>query len=39
MRTGSVSRAWARTEHAGWLRDLESAAATEPAASGQESDA
>jgi formate dehydrogenase subunit gamma len=32
MRTGSVSRAWARTEHAGWLHDLESAAATESAA-------
>jgi len=32
MRTGSVSRSWARTEHAGWLRDLESAAATESAA-------
>ncbi len=32
MRTGSVSRAWARIEHAGWLHDLESAAAPEPAA-------
>jgi formate dehydrogenase subunit gamma len=32
MRTGSVSRSWARTEHAGWLHDLESAEATEPAA-------
>jgi formate dehydrogenase subunit gamma len=32
MRTGSVSRAWARIEHAGWLRDLESAAAAESAA-------
>jgi formate dehydrogenase subunit gamma len=32
MRTGSVSRAWARIEHAGWLHDLESAAATESAA-------
>jgi formate dehydrogenase subunit gamma len=32
MRTGSVSRSWARTEHAGWLRDLENAAATESAA-------
>ena len=32
MRTGSVSRSWARTEHAGWLHDLESTAATEPAA-------
>src|SRR5450756_170507 len=32
MRTGSVSRAWARTEHAGWLHDPESAAATESAA-------
>ena len=32
MRTGSVSRAWARTEHAAWLHDLESAAATESAA-------
>jgi formate dehydrogenase subunit gamma len=31
MRTGSVSRSWARIEHAGWLRDLESAAATNPA--------
>jgi formate dehydrogenase subunit gamma len=31
MRTGSVSRAWARVEHAGWLRDLDSAAAAEPA--------
>jgi formate dehydrogenase subunit gamma len=32
MRTGSVSRSWARTEHAGWLDDLESAAASESAA-------
>ena len=32
MRTGSVSRLWARTEHAGWLHDLESPAATESAA-------
>ncbi|TVZ03533.1 formate dehydrogenase [Trebonia kvetii] len=32
MRTGSVSRSWARTEHAAWLHDLESAAATESAA-------
>ena len=32
MRTGSVSRAWARIEHAGWLHDLESAGATESAA-------
>jgi formate dehydrogenase subunit gamma len=32
MRTGSVSRSWAHTEHAGWLDDLESAAATESAA-------
>jgi formate dehydrogenase subunit gamma len=32
MRTGSVSRSWARAEHAGWLRDLEKAAAAEPAA-------
>ena len=32
MRTGSVSRAWARIEHAGWLHDLESAAANESAA-------
>lgn len=32
MRTGSVSRSWARTEHAGWLQDLEDAAATESAA-------
>ena len=31
MRTGSVSRSWARAEHAGWLHDLEKAAA-EPAA-------
>ena len=31
MRTGSVSRAWARVEHAGWVRDLDSAAAAEPA--------
>jgi formate dehydrogenase subunit gamma len=36
MRTGSVSRSWARTEHAGWLHDLENAAATEPAAEGPE---
>jgi formate dehydrogenase subunit gamma len=39
MRTGSVSRAWARTEHAGWLHDLESAAASEPASEVPESDA
>jgi formate dehydrogenase subunit gamma len=32
MRTGSVSRLWARTEHAGWLHDLENAAETESAA-------
>jgi formate dehydrogenase subunit gamma len=32
MRTGSVSRWWARTEHAGWLQELDSAAATESAA-------
>jgi formate dehydrogenase subunit gamma len=32
MRTGSVSRAWARIEHAGWLRDLEGATASESAA-------
>ena len=32
MRTGSVSRSWARTEHAGWLHDLETAAAAESAA-------
>ena len=32
MRTGSVSRSWARAEHAGWLHDLEDAAAAEPAA-------
>jgi formate dehydrogenase subunit gamma len=31
MRTGLVSRSWAHTEHAAWLRDLESAAAIEPA--------
>jgi formate dehydrogenase subunit gamma len=36
MRTGSVSRAWARIEHAGWLHDLESAAATESAAEAPE---
>jgi formate dehydrogenase subunit gamma len=34
MRTGSVSRSWARTEHAGWLRDLESTAVTKPAVPG-----
>jgi formate dehydrogenase subunit gamma len=39
MRTGSVSRAWARTEHAGWLHDPESAAASEPATEVPESDA
>lgn len=39
MRTGSVSRAWARIEHAGWLHDLESAAAPEPASEVPESDA
>jgi formate dehydrogenase subunit gamma len=32
MRTGSVSRAWASAEHAGWLHDLERTAATKPAA-------
>jgi formate dehydrogenase subunit gamma len=32
MRTGSVSRWWARTEHAGWLHELDSAAATGSAA-------
>jgi formate dehydrogenase subunit gamma len=31
MRTGLVSRSWAHTEHAAWLRDLESAAAIESA--------
>ena len=36
MRTGSVSRSWARTEHAGWLHELESAAATEPTAEAPE---
>jgi formate dehydrogenase subunit gamma len=36
MRTGSVSRLWARTEHAGWLHDLESAAATESVTEGPE---
>jgi formate dehydrogenase subunit gamma len=36
MRTGSVSRSWARTEHAGWLHDLESAASTESAAEAPE---
>jgi formate dehydrogenase subunit gamma len=36
MRTGSVSRAWARIEHAGWLDDLESPATTEPAAEAPE---
>ena len=30
MRTGMVSRWWARAEHAGWLRELERAAGTEP---------
>ncbi len=39
MRTGSVSRAWARTEHAGWLHDLESTAATEATAQTPESNA
>jgi formate dehydrogenase subunit gamma len=39
MRTGSVSRAWARTEHAGWLRDLETAPAPEPAPEAPESEA
>jgi hypothetical protein len=34
-----VSRAWARIEHAGWLHDLESAAASEPASEVPESDA
>ncbi len=32
MRIGSVSRSWARTEHAGWLHELESAAPAESAA-------
>jgi formate dehydrogenase subunit gamma len=32
MRTGSVSRWWARAEHAGWLHELDSPAATESAA-------
>jgi formate dehydrogenase subunit gamma len=36
MRTGSVSRWWARTEHAGWLHELDSAAAAEPPAEGPE---
>jgi formate dehydrogenase subunit gamma len=36
MRTGSVPRAWARIEHAGWLHDLEGAAAAESAAEGPE---
>jgi formate dehydrogenase subunit gamma len=36
MRTGSVSRSWARTEHADWLHDLENAAAAEPAAEAPE---
>jgi formate dehydrogenase subunit gamma len=31
MRTGWVSRSWARAEHAGWLHELDSAAATESA--------
>ena len=39
MRTGSVSRSWARIEHAGWLHDLENAAATESATEVPESDA
>ena len=34
MRTGSVSRSWARAEHGGWLHDLERAAAAEPAEPG-----
>jgi formate dehydrogenase subunit gamma len=34
MRTGRVSRAWARAEHAGWLDDLERAAAARPGAEG-----
>jgi formate dehydrogenase subunit gamma len=36
MRTGSVSRSWARIEHAGWLDDLESPATTESAAEAPE---
>ena len=36
MRTGLVSRSWARTEHAGWLHDLDSAAVAEPAAESPE---
>jgi formate dehydrogenase subunit gamma len=32
MRTGSVSRWWARAEHAAWLHELDSPAATESAA-------
>ena len=36
MRTGSVSRSWARAEHAGWLHELESAAGTESAAEAPE---
>ena len=36
MRTGSVSRSWARAEHAGWLHDLEKAPAAEPAAEAPE---
>jgi formate dehydrogenase subunit gamma len=36
MRTGSVSRSWARTQHAGWLHDLENTAAAESAAEAPE---
>jgi formate dehydrogenase subunit gamma len=36
MRTGSVSRSWARIEHGGWLHDLESAAGAESAAEAPE---
>jgi formate dehydrogenase subunit gamma len=36
MRTGSVSRSWARTEHAGWLEELEGAAPGESVAEGPE---
>jgi formate dehydrogenase subunit gamma len=36
MRTGSVSRWWARAEHAGWLDDLEGATPTESVADAPE---
>jgi formate dehydrogenase subunit gamma len=36
MRTGAVSRSWARTEHAGWLEELEGAAPGESVAEGPE---